>query len=98
MDESTKVLAEVRDLLKRAEDRAAEDRRVARAASMHPDRLRGFCTLVALLCILLGIATGYVALQALDVSGYLSLAFAGGAALLLVGAAVSAWCGRNCAR
>lgn len=94
MDESTKLLAEVRDLLKRADD----DRRVAQRVAMQTTGLDRLCTLSAVLCVLLAIVTAYAAVQALDVSGYLSLAFAGGAALLLVGGVVSTWCGRNAAR
>ncbi len=98
MDESTKLLAEVRDLLKRAEDRVAEDRRIARTMAMQPDGFRRYCSLVAVLCMLLAIGSAVVAVQALDVGAYLSLGFGSSAAVLQVCDVVASCCGRNADR
>lgn len=98
MDESSKLLADVRNLLKRAEDRVAEDCRVARNMAMRPDGFRRYCSLVAVLCMLLAIGSAVVAVQALDASVYLALGFAGCAAVQLACDVVATWCGRNADR
>jgi hypothetical protein len=91
MDDGTKLLTEIRDLLKREALLRDDERDAAQVHRLEPSWFVRSCWGIAGLCLLLAAWNLLAALRALELGWGFALPLASQAALLLVGGAAAVW-------